>query len=91
MLVLSFKPQRGEKHIKHIFGGAPEAATKGATSHTASGGGATERIRIPLPDWRGGNTPGGGGGGATSSGDVGGRSHRAILFIKKVICPKRFL
>ena len=62
-------------YIKHIFGGAPEAATKGGrshTSHTASGGGATERIRIPLPDWRGGNTPGGGGGGATSSGDVGG-------------------
>ena len=40
-------------YIKHIFGGAPEAATKGGrshTSHTASGGGATESIRIPLPE-----------------------------------------
>ena len=58
-------------YIKHIFGGAPEACsapTKGATSHTASGGGATESIRIPLPDWCRrpcGNTPGGGG--ATAS------------------------
>ena len=56
-------------YIKHIFGGAPEAATKGGRSHTSH---TTESIRIPFPDWRGGNTPGGGGGGATSSGDVGG-------------------